>query len=494
LASKKTHDCEWRDRAAELESKLAERDGQFAALLKRVSEIEHTIAVTKRQTLGPKTERMPTPENEAKALSGEPKVRGGHTNPELRKKTAKAKADLPAVVVHHAIAESERRCATCGDDVRPMGAGDRSVEYEWVPGRIEKIVHVVETARCPCKSHYARGPAPVRVQEGSLLGPKLLAKIAVEKFGDATPVYRISKSFKRQGIPMARSTLNDGALLVADVCLPLWRVMFEEIRADAYVQADETSFRTQTSKERSFVWTFLSKTHTAYTFSDRTSETPKAVLGVSSGMITIDGFSSYNGITEEGGRERTGCFSHARRYLFDALPSAPEARDGLDIILELFMMERAVKDRGIAGTLEHLEVRRAIGAPIVERLEKWWREQLPRFEPRSPMAVALGYMRNQWDRLTVFLKDAQVPIHNNASEAALRIIALARKNSLFFANVGTGKRLMVLYSLIATCERHGVNPETYLADVLIRIQDYPAARVAELLPHRWKLTFGAAAT
>ena len=494
LASKKNHECEWRERATELETKLAERDEQFAALMKRVNQIEHTLSVTKRLTLGPKSERMPTPDDEAKALSKEPKKRGGHTNPELREKTAKAKAELPATIVSHPIPEVDRRCSTCGEDVRPIGSGDRSVEYEWVPGRIEKIVHVVETGRCPCKAHYARGPAPARVQEGSTLGPKLLAKLATEKFGDATPIHRIAKSFKRQGIPIARSTLNDGVLLAADVCLPLWKAMLAEIRADEHVQADETSFRTQTKKERSFVWTFLSKVHTAYTFADRTSETPNTVLGGSSGMMTIDAFSSYNEVTSPGGRERTGCFSHARRYLFDALPSAPEARDGLDIILELFMMERAVKDKGVEGTLEHLEVRKTIGAAIIHRLETWWKEQLPRFEPRTPMAIALTYIKNQWSRLIVFLRDANVPIHNNASESALRIIALARKNSLFFRDVGTGARLMVLYSLIATCERHGVNPETYLADVLIRIQDYPTSRIAELLPHRWKLSFAPSST
>ena len=51
---------------------------------------------------------------------------------------------------------------------------------------------------------------------------------------------------------------------------------------------------------------------------------------------------------------------------------------------------------------------------------------------------------------------------------------------------------MVLYSLIATCERHDVNPEVYLADVLLRIQDHPKQRLGELLPHRWKQSFGAA--
>jgi len=72
----------------------------------------------------------------------------------------------------------------------------------------------------------------------------------------------------------------------------------------------------------------------------------------------------------------------------------------------------------------------------------------------------------------------------------LRIIALLRKNSLFFGNDRAGRRFAILYSLIATCERHGINPQTYLTDILLRIQDHPNDRIAELLPHRWKKTFG----
>jgi transposase len=119
---------------------------------------------------------------------------------------------------------------------------------------------------------------------------------------------------------------------------------------------------------------------------------------------------------------------------------------------------------------------------------------VPLFEPKSAMGQALRYIKNQWTRLTAFLRDACIPLHNNAGEAALRIIALARKNILFFGNEEAGRRFMVLYSLIATCEQHDVNPEAYLADVLLRIQDHPNDRLLELLPHKWKETFGSGFT
>ena len=162
--------------------------------------------------------------------------------------------------------------------------------------------------------------------------------------------------------------------------------------------------------------------------------------------------------------------------------------------LDLFMVERSARSRNIVGTAEHHAMRQRRCPEILGRLLVWMKDTTPQFEPSSAMGVALRYMRNQFFRLIAFLDDPLIPIHNNASESALRIVALARKNTLFFGNDRAGRRFMILYSLIATCERHDVNPEAYLADVLIRIQDYPNDRVAELLPHRWKERFGSAFT
>ncbi len=113
--------------------------------------------------------------------------------------------------------------------------------------------------------------------------------------------------------------------------------------------------------------------------------------------------------------------------------------------------------------------------------------------PKSPLGAAIRYVDNQWTPLTVFLDDVRVPPHNNQSERELRLIALGRKNYLFVGHEEAGKRTAILMSLITTCKRHGVNPEKYLADVLIRVQTHPAAAVAELAPHLWKARLPAGA-
>src|SRR5713101_2572528 len=141
LASKK-HDCRWRDQATTLEQKLSERDAQLAKLTERVNEIEHKLALANKQIVGPKTERMPTPEEEAKKKEGHKPARGGYTNPKKRKENAEALASLPTTIIEHKIPASERRCPSCGEEIKPIANGDRSIEYEWIPGRLERRVHI----------------------------------------------------------------------------------------------------------------------------------------------------------------------------------------------------------------------------------------------------------------------------------------------------------------------------------------------------------------
>jgi hypothetical protein len=107
LATKK-HECLWRTTAAKLERELADKGAQLSALTERMNALEHKLALATKQIIGPKTERMPTPEEEAKKRDGKKARRGGHTNPKKRKENAEALAALPTTEVLHPVPESER--------------------------------------------------------------------------------------------------------------------------------------------------------------------------------------------------------------------------------------------------------------------------------------------------------------------------------------------------------------------------------------------------
>ena len=116
-------------------------------------------------------------------------------------------------------------------------------------------------------------------------------------------------------------------------------------------------------------------------------------------------------------------------------------------------------------------------------------EQKKLHPPKSPIGKALGYTLNNWENLLVFLEDPKIPLDNNISERALRTIALGRKNFLFVGNEQAGRNLAILQSLVSTCEANGVNPQSYLSDVLIRVQTHPASQIDDLLPQNWASLF-----
>jgi hypothetical protein len=63
-----------------------------------------------------------------------------------------------------------------------------------------------------------------------------------------------------------------------------------------------------------------------------------------------------------------------------------------------------------------------------------------------------------------------------------------RRNWLFWGSDAGGRTAAVLTSFTATCRLHGIDPWSYLSDVLARIPSYPADRLVELLPGAWAAT------
>jgi transposase len=512
------HDCAWRELA---EQRARERDAEHQAREQAEAKLAAamaTIAEYERRLFRPSSERMPSVDEELRkkaaaqsaagatdgsasastsAESG-PEINGatdatdtsGSASPK-RKRKRRRSADLPGLRnedCHWPVTDAMRKCPHCSRIATPFGEGKLTSEWEYMPGYFVRRRHIQEVVSCRCGQYIARSEAPMRLFDRTHYGPGLVAYIIVAKCGDSMPIYRVEKHFRRIGIPIARSTLNDLLHRAATILKPIYLALLARIVNDAHCQADETSFPLHNRPEKAgYVWTFLAGSLVAYVFSgDRSGQTPARVLGGTSGSLVVDGYTGYNEVTDIDGRDRGGCWSHDRRYYFKALPTAPEAREALDMILELFQVERDAKNAGITGTPAHLELRLARSKPVVDRLERWIAEQLPRHLPQGPMGAALRYTTNQWKALTLFLTDPKIPIHNNASEAALRVVALGRANYLFFGNEEAAANISILYSLVGSCEKVGINPLEYLQDVLMRVQTHPNSRIDELLPDRWK--------
>jgi len=142
-------------------------------------------------------------------------------------------------------------------------------------------------------------------------------------------------------------------------------------------------------------------------------------------------------------------------------------------------------------------LRRQTSVPILKEFETWLREQSSgdnpagRGEvqrslvlPKSPMGSAINYCLNNWQALTRYAEAGELDIDNNSAERAVRPVAVGRKNYMFFGSDNGGHTAAVLYSLLVTAKRHGLDPFEYLRDVIGRISDHPSNRPTELLPDR----------
>jgi hypothetical protein len=102
------------------------------------------------------------------------------------------------------------------------------------------------------------------------------------------------------------------------------------------------------------------------------------------------------------------------------------------------------------------------------------------------MATPITHPQNHSTSLTTYTTQGFLAIDNNASERALKRVAIGRKNWLFAGNDAAAENHARLWSLIASCERHGVDPQRYLTSVLAKIGTTPVEELEQFLPDVWK--------
>src|SRR5262249_27751559 len=116
----------------------------------------------------------------------------------------------------------------------------------------------------------------------------------------------------------------------------------------------------------------------------------------------------------------------------------------------------------------------------------WMRQQRDRLAPSHDLAKAINYILSRWVAFTRFLDDGRICLSNNAAERGVRCVAVGRRNWTFAGSDAGGHRAAAAYTLMETCKLNDVDPQAWLADVLARLPDHPASRIAELLPWNWR--------
>ena len=385
----------------------------------------------------------------------------------------------------------EAHCPSCGRPLKKIGEAT-SFRIEWVPGHfiVEDVIRdKVACPHCPGQGVLtASGPYAL---DRSLAANGLVARVLVDKFADHVPANRQAKRMKREGFEVGSHTLSAWVGAAGELLEVVAHAVRDELLRGEALQGDDTGMPVQDGGDgklrKGRMWAFTDQEQVFYAFTDtKHGKFPAELLGKYQGrLLLVDGGSEFNQVVRELGLERAGCWSHLRTHFFKALTHHPtEAALALGTIRDLFLIERELWGGEAAAILAE---RQARSRPLVDGFFEWVQAMSQVTRPRSVLGDALRYARNQEPQLRLFLEHGELPIHNNLSELMLRQTVVGRKNWLFARSEGGAKAAATLYTLIGSCSLQGLDPWTYLRDVLDRLPDYPVNRVAELTPKRWRL-------
>jgi len=341
--------------------------------------------------------------------------------------------------------------------------------------------------------------APINVLDKSIADVSFLAGMLVDKFLYHLPLYRQHQRLRQCGIEIARPTLTNLSSRAINLLEPIFDAQFEHLLQSRVLAMDETPIKAgRKAKGRmrqGYLWPLYGEAdEIVFTYTpSRAAGHVRDVLGESfSGTLVSDGYEAYARYARHNPLvTHAECWAHTRRYFERAKEADPTAADqALELIGALYRIEAHIRDKQLTGETK-LKYRTEHSEPAVRAFWQWCDEQCQRHDllPSHPLTKALKYAMARTDSLKVFLSDPDVPIDTNHLERALRPIPMGRKNWLFCWAERGAKQVGIIQSLLVTCKLHGINPHTYLVDVLQRISQHPASRVIELTPRVWKEKF-----
>ena len=392
--------------------------------------------------------------------------------------------------VVHDLAEAEKHCERCRQDLRPIGE-ETSERYEYVPAQLTVIEDVCKKYACACTLKTAtKPPQPIAKSTASA---SLLAQVIVAKTADHLPLHRQEKIFARHGVKISRKTMCGWLAQCADVLQPLYRSMKETLFQSKVIGTDDTSVKVLDIKlpfaRTGRIWPYYGDAEHPVIVYDYTATReragPEKFLKGYRGYLQADAYSAYDAFfkDEKRGLIEVACWAHARRYFHRALES-DSGRMGPALLL-IAQLYRVEKDACGMTAKERLRLRKLESLPILGKLRDYFTEIQTEILPKSPEGRAVRYALKNWTALTRYCEDGDLAIDNNATERAIRGVAVGRNNWVFFGSDEGGRTGAVLRSFVASCQRAGVDPFAWFKDVLARLGNHPAKKLAELLPHKW---------
>lgn len=414
--------------------------------------------------------------------------------------------DLPVEVVPHTLSEEKLR-ELFGDN-----------GWKQLPDEVYKRVRVQPAVYTVEEHHVAvyagrdnqtivKADRPKDLLRNSILTPTLAASIMNAKYVNGLPLYRISQEFLRNDIHISKQVMANWMIQCADRYLGiLYDYLHKELYRFHVLQADGTPVMVskdgRPANSKSYMWIY----RTGKVYQDtpiilyeyqrtRKADHPREFLKDFAGVVVCDGYCAYRKLDRENPDIIfAGCWTHARRYISDALKALPKAAqkaandtvayEALKRIGAIYHLDNQLSD---LKPDEWKKQRQMTVKPLTEAFFAWAKEiQSSGRLSKGKTQEGINYCINQEEVLNVFLNDGEVPLDNNVTEGALRSFCLHKHAWKLIDSIDGAKSSAIIYSITETAKENNLNPFRYLTHILTILKDHQDdtdySFIEELLP------------
>jgi transposase len=436
-------------------------------------------------------EALPEPETEE--ISYKRKKRKGKREEDL--------SGLPVERIDYELPEDKRGCPECGESINDIGVDIRR-ELKLIPAKVVVVEHAAHAYAChnpECQEAgegtvVVKANAPAPLLSGSLASPSLVAHIAVQKYQNGMPLYRIEKGFQYDGVVVSRQNMANWVIKCVELYLfsiyaMLKSFLLEEsvLHSDATIvqvlretdrkpqtKSCERVYRTSGCSERKIVIYEYTET--------KGQEHPAKFLESYKGFLHTDGEAGYHNLPAE--IMVVGCWAHVRRYWEKILKTIPEdkwkgtdAERGVAFINRLFELERIFKN---LSPEERYEKRLEKSKPVADAFFEWAGNL--KALPKSPLGEAVHYSLSQRKYLENFFLDGRLELSNNRAERSVKSFVIGRKNWLFSCTPDGAAASSVMYSLVETAKENNLRPYEYVKFLLEMLPNSSSGKLEDFLP------------
>jgi transposase len=450
---------------------------------------ETTLAALRELLCSASTEKTDKVLKHAGINTGEKKPESPSKKPKRTaaghgRNSAAAYSGAQKVKVPHASLKPGDACPNgCGGKVYPQREPGVLVRIKG-QAPLAATVYELEKLRCNLCGNVYTAEAPADAGEKKY-DESAAAMIALLRYGSGVPWNRTEGLEANLGIPLPAATQCEIMVQTAPPLQPALEELKRQAAQAEVVHNDDTSMRVLSldrdadiSPERTgvftsgLVWIVQGRRIALYfTGCKHAGENLAEVLKLRSPdlppIIQMCDALSRN-VPKLVETLVANCNAHGRRNFVKVTANFPEpCRFVLETLREVYGYDAVTREHGMSAE-ERLVFHQEHSKPVMEKLHTWLQAQFDEMlvEPNSGLGNAINYLLKHWEKLTLFLRKAGVPLDNNLVERALKKAILHRKNSLFYKTRKGAQMGDLFMSLIHTCELNGANAFDYLMELL----------------------------